>query len=650
MLDPASTDAELLDAWLGRRHEPAFHALVSRYAGLVHSAARRRCGNDALAAEASQLTFILLARKAPSLVGRASLAGWLHLTAVRQTKDLLRQSRREQHKRERLAMETSNESATDAWRDVRPVIDEALASLPEKDREALLLRFYRSMSVREVATALGIATDAAQKRIDRATERLRGKLVRLGCQTGGLPAGLLTGLSADAQAAVPAVSALASKAIAAGAGTSSGLAGFLALTLAAMKSTSLILPLVALVVAGFWTGSKFQTLSAMEADNAALRGKIDSAQAASRPKTVKRSEPDPNAPIDWRRLATEEDNGPEVARFQRRLPSRSWQEMLATFDQVMVLECSAARRVVLEYAMAGAMGKLNPEWVLERFSDRLRDSRNDQKLPLREVFAGWLDRDLAKAAAWLDKQTAAGAFRAKSLRDPDQPRVPFEAALIFRLLTTDPDAASRRWAELPEDMLQGVMSELHTENHQSLPAEQRKDPEIANFVRQTFPPDEQARWIFDNGPDGHNSDYYPLAVAYLDRIAANPAERTNYLERFAGAYINRISQNRKVSDDDIRVVQGWFEKVSPDDVDRMTGRAISQAMLNRVTSMRFAQASEIAVSALDSTGKDEILATLLETVTLDKSEVPPALKLSARIKDEPRRAAIIRRLEALEFR
>jgi hypothetical protein len=227
--------------------------------------------------------------------------------------------------------------------------------------------------------------------------------------------------------------------------------------------------------------------------------------------------------------------------------------------------------------------------------------------------------------------------------------VPFETVLLFRLLSADPEAASRRLAALPEDMTRDVMSALRGETI-NLPAEERKDPEFAKLVRKSFPPEEQATWIFQNGPYVQNADYYSQAVAYLDRIAATPAEKTNYLERFAGRIINRTSQSRKVSDDDIRVIQGWFEKVSPDEVDRMTGRAISLAMSERVSSMRFAQASEIALRSLDSTGKDEVLATLLETAELDKLERPPALKLAARITDEPRRAAIIRRLEALEFR
>jgi hypothetical protein len=42
-----------------------------------------------------------------------------------------------------------------------------------------------------------------------------------------------------------------------------------------MKSTSIILPLVALVLAGVWTGTKYQSLSAVEEMNASMRAQID---------------------------------------------------------------------------------------------------------------------------------------------------------------------------------------------------------------------------------------------------------------------------------------------------------------------------------------------------------------------------------------
>lgn len=248
--DPS--DAELLADWLERHRETAFHALVNRYAGLVHMAAQRTCGDDSLAAEASQLAFITLARKARSLASRSSLAGWLHLTAVMQAKNLLRHHQRENRKRQllRTHMETDTQATpADAWQRMQPVLDEALAALSPGDREALLLRFYRSLSVREIATALGIATDAAQKRLDRATDRLRAQLARRGCQVGGsLGAVMLAGFATDAQAALPAASALASKALAASATAGTGTLTTIGILIMTKKAT--ITAGVALLLAG----------------------------------------------------------------------------------------------------------------------------------------------------------------------------------------------------------------------------------------------------------------------------------------------------------------------------------------------------------------------------------------------------------------
>lgn len=241
MPENSPSDAELLTDWLRNGHEAAFHALVARYAGLVHQAGLRTTNDDSLAAEAAQLTFITLARKARSLASRGSLAGWLHLTAVMQAKNLLRQRLRESRKREllRTHMETDPRGPTaDAWRRMQPVLDEALAALSSKDREALLLRFYRSLSVREIAAALGIATDAAQKRLDRATERLRHQLARRGCQVGSsLGAIMLAGFSADSQAALPSTSALASKAIAAATGSTASTLTTIGIIIMTKKAT-----------------------------------------------------------------------------------------------------------------------------------------------------------------------------------------------------------------------------------------------------------------------------------------------------------------------------------------------------------------------------------------------------------------------------
>ena len=274
MPENGPSDAELLADWLEARREAAFHALVARYAGLVHQAGLRTTGDESLAAEASQLTFITLARKAGSLASRSSLAGWLHLTAVMQAKNLLRQRLRESRKREllRTHMETDSHGQTaDAWRRMQPVLDEALAALSSKDREALLLRFYRSLSVREIAGALGIATDAAQKRLDRATERLRGQLARRGCQIGGsLGAVMLVGFGADAQAAAPPSSLLAAKALAAAGGSAA--TTFTTIGIIAMTKKTAITAGVALLLVGAGAVALVNRSKESATDNTGIAG------------------------------------------------------------------------------------------------------------------------------------------------------------------------------------------------------------------------------------------------------------------------------------------------------------------------------------------------------------------------------------------
>ena len=59
-----------------------------------------------------------------------------------------------------------------AFNALMPMLDDALLSLREKDRTALLLRFYESQSLREVGAAFGVSEDTAQKRVQAALEQV----------------------------------------------------------------------------------------------------------------------------------------------------------------------------------------------------------------------------------------------------------------------------------------------------------------------------------------------------------------------------------------------------------------------------------------------------------------------------------------------
>ena len=80
------TDADHGDSYLLRQYvrhnsQAAFAALVRRYGGLVHATCLREVDDPHLAEDATQVVFLLLARKAPSLLRVDPLAGWLFRAA-----------------------------------------------------------------------------------------------------------------------------------------------------------------------------------------------------------------------------------------------------------------------------------------------------------------------------------------------------------------------------------------------------------------------------------------------------------------------------------------------------------------------------------------------------------------------------------------
>jgi len=202
-------DHDLLQHYLRDGAEEAFQELVTRYAGLVYATALRQVRESALAEEVAQSVFTLLARKARSLSRETSLAGWLHHSACHLAGHLCRsESRRRARESAAVAMNTntSDHPADASWEDVQEVLDESLNTLTKDDREAVLLRFFRGLSLREVGGVLRTSEDAARMKINRALEKMRTSLARRGI-TG--TAAVLSGiLASHALAEAPAGLAL----------------------------------------------------------------------------------------------------------------------------------------------------------------------------------------------------------------------------------------------------------------------------------------------------------------------------------------------------------------------------------------------------------------------------------------------------------
>jgi RNA polymerase sigma factor (sigma-70 family) len=179
-------DLTLLREFAATRSETAFAQLVARHLPLVHSAALRRTGDTALAEEVAQAVFLILARKAGELGPKTGLTGWLYRTTRYAAADALKQQHRRQQREHQAYMETTfNPPETEAaWQQIAPVLETAMDGLGERDRQAVLLRFFENKTLGEVGAALGRSEDGARLRVNRALEKLRAKLGKAGVTLG----------------------------------------------------------------------------------------------------------------------------------------------------------------------------------------------------------------------------------------------------------------------------------------------------------------------------------------------------------------------------------------------------------------------------------------------------------------------------------
>ena len=174
MFRQMTDDMALVREYARNRSETAFAALVSQHLNLVYSIALREVHDPHLAEEVTQAAFIILARKAGALGPKTILSGWLCRTARYVSAEMLRSQRRRQKREQEAYMQSLlNETAAEAWMQIAPLLETAMAQLGEQEHNAIVLRFYEGKALKQVGAALGTGEDAARMRINRALEKMR---------------------------------------------------------------------------------------------------------------------------------------------------------------------------------------------------------------------------------------------------------------------------------------------------------------------------------------------------------------------------------------------------------------------------------------------------------------------------------------------
>ena len=211
-------DGALLDRFVSGRGDAsssaAFAALVERHGPMVWRVCRDVLRDPDDADDASQATFLVLARRAASIRRADSVASWLFGVALRVAAKA-RAGATRRHARERRGAEMKTQAVGDEGRDGRwSDLYGEVGRLPEKFRSPVVLCHLEGLTNKQAAARLGLPVRTVHRRLAGARERLRARLGRRGLApaVGLLGAGAVAGPapSAWAEATVRAASGIAS--------------------------------------------------------------------------------------------------------------------------------------------------------------------------------------------------------------------------------------------------------------------------------------------------------------------------------------------------------------------------------------------------------------------------------------------------------
>ena len=175
------SDGQLLDRFVSRREEAVFAAIVHRHGPMVWGVCRRILWDHHDAEDAFQVTFLLLARKAASIVPREKVGNWLHGVAY-QTARKARATRAKRRLREGQVLSMPERvMVPDDLRDaLAESLDRELSRLPKKYRIPIVLCELEGKTHREAADQLGWPIGTLSGRLSKAMAMLAKRLSRPG--------------------------------------------------------------------------------------------------------------------------------------------------------------------------------------------------------------------------------------------------------------------------------------------------------------------------------------------------------------------------------------------------------------------------------------------------------------------------------------
>lgn len=171
-----------------RGDEPAFRELVSRYQGKLCLYLRHLTLAGDECDDILQEVFVKAYNALPRFDARKRFSPWIYRIAHNEAINYLKKKNRRKlvswediaSSKDELGAAGESETPEEEWmrKDVQNGVQQALARLPEKDRELIVFRYFLEKPYAEISEILGVPENTVASRLYRAKEKLLRELLK----------------------------------------------------------------------------------------------------------------------------------------------------------------------------------------------------------------------------------------------------------------------------------------------------------------------------------------------------------------------------------------------------------------------------------------------------------------------------------------
>lgn len=313
--------------------------------------------------------------------------------------------------------------------------------------------------------------------------------------------------------------------------------------------------------------------------------------------------------------------------FRAGLDRMGTEELLAVLKELYDSDASEAQKMSLGSMIAGVLSGRDPRLALDTIIGCISEGPPGVLNSLGIIFNRWAQADPAAAAEWLDRQAADGAFASVDASKLEvAPRIYFESQLIRVQAAQDPAAASARFATMPAEAREGMLSDDWFAN-----SDPEKVKAVASFLRENY--EDSTSALAKASSRGIRQGDFADAGRFLDVLDPTPAERAAIV---ADAVKSRVTEPSELSTSP-QEAREWILKQAPQDANHLTGTMLAQM----IEWHEFSEMSRLALQYRDESGSDDVLVAFLKGAPVSsKDEI---LKLAGQITDLAAREEVVGR-------